>query len=295
MKKLRARLEEARRKVLTRFRSIPWKRRTVKKIRNQAGEQVVYEYDQTPEQNEQFNREIEAIIALLLLQTNSGDSMPQNWWYKPEVEQPTRQATLEEISEFNRLITLAIAAGITGTGGIQPQRIAPEVVLSSQKYLSELRNVYIDNFQVIKSLNDNTAAQVIREINKGIRAGFTPTDIAKNITTRFDVAKSNAERIARTEVNRAYNEAKMRATKTAEQISGLPAFVRHISALLPNRTRPHHAARHMLVYTVEQQNAWWARDANLINCYCTVETVLRDNDGNYISTGRVSGPSISLS
>lgn len=262
------------------FRSVPKSRRTVTKVRNQE-QQVVYDYDQTPEQNESFSREIEAIIALLLLQTASGDTMPQNWWLKPDFEEPTRQGTLEELNEFNRLITAAIGAGVLGAGGIIPQRISPEVVLSSQRYLQELRQVYIDNFQTIKSLSDTTANQVIRTVNAGMRAGLTPTEIAKQITERFDVAQSSANRIAQTEVNKAYNEAKTRATKQAGEISGLKPLVRHISALLPT-TRSWHAARHMLVYTIEQQNAWWDEGANRINCHCTINTVLQDNDGNYI-------------
>lgn len=281
-RRLNERLELSRRSIVSLFRQVPKSRRTVKKIRNQQeGYQVVYDYDITPEQLEILNNQIRIILDDYLLQT-TGDSMPMRWWYTPEVEQPTRQGTLEEISNFNRLIALAISAGLVGAGGIQPQRIAPEVVLSSQKYLSELRNVYVENFQQIKSLSDNTAAQVIRQINSGMKAGNTPTAIAKNINSRFDVAESNAERIAKTEVNRAYNDAKLRATKQAGEISGLKPLVRHISALLPKRTRKHHAARHYLVYTPEQQESWWDEDANRINCLCTTRTVIIDNQGNYI-------------
>lgn len=285
-RKLNARLTEAKGKVISLFRSVPKSRRSVTKVRN-AEKQAVYDYDQTPEQNENFNKEIAAIIALLLLQTSSGDSMPQNWFLKPDFEEPTRQGTLTEINEFNRLITIAIGAGVLGAGGITPQRISPEAVLSSQRYLQELRRVYIDNFQIVKSLSDTTANQVIGVINSGMRAGLTPTEIAGQITERFDVAQSSAKRIAHTEVNRAYNEAIMRATKQAEEISGLKALVRHISALLPT-TRSWHAARHMNVYEVEQQRAWWQNE--WYNCYCTVATVLVDNNGNYIETGEIRGP-----
>lgn len=279
-KALEQRLDLARRQVLGVFRRIPRSRRSVTKVVN-AEVQAVYDYDQTPEQNEATNNEIRAIIAMLLLQT-TGDTMPLNWWYRPQVEEPTRQGTLEELNEFNRLIIMAITAGVLAAGGITPQRISPEVVLSSQRYLQELRAVYIDNFQVVKSLSDTTASQVLQKINSGMRAGLTPTEIAGQITERFDVAKSSADRIARTEVNKAYTDAKMRATKTAGEISGLNPLVRHISALLPNRTRAWHAARHYLVYTVEQQEKWWSENNNRINCLCNIRTVIIDKDGNYI-------------
>lgn len=283
-----ARLERARRAIVTLFRDIPYQRKTVPKVRNQQ-EQPVYTYDLTPEQLEILNNKIRQILDAELIETE-GNTVPIKWWYKQEIEQPVRQGTLEQINEYNQLIALALALGITGLGGMPPQRIAPEVILLSPSYLEELRNVYIENFQSIKSLSDNTAAQVIREINNGIKSGNTPANIVKNINTRFDVSESNAKRIVNTEVNKAYNDARMRAAKAAAESTGLDSFVRHISALLPT-TRKHHAARHSLIYTVDQQAAWWDEGANRINCYCSVETVLRDPDGNYIGIGEIRGPS----
>lgn len=280
-KRIRARIEKAKRDVVSLFRAVPRSRRSVTKTVNE--QQPVYDYDITAEQIEILNNRIRKIIDDYLIQTD-GDTMPMRWWYKPEVELPVRQGTIEQLNEFNRLIALAISVGMVGSGGVEPQRIAPEVVLSSQKYLAELRNVYVENFQTIKSLSDGTASQVIQKINSGMKAGLTPTDISKSITERFDVSKSNAERIARTEVNSAYTGAKIRATKTAGEISGFKPLVRHISALLPKRTRRHHAARHYLVYTPEEQDAWWAQDANRINCLCSIRTVLIDNEGNYIES-----------
>jgi len=52
----------------------------------------------------------------------------------------------------------------------------------------------------------------------------------------------------------------------------------HISAFIPT-TRPHHGRRHGKVSTPEQQNAWWAKGANRINCHCSVRTVLLEDDG----------------
>lgn len=278
-KRLSIRLDRSERKVRALFRSIPRKRRQVIKTINEV--QVFYDYDLTPEQRQDFNDEIRKVLDDELLETQN-NTVPIAWWYRPEVELPTRQGTLEELVQFNALIALAVSLGITGTGGITPQRIAPESVLSSNRYLTELRNVYVENFQVIKSLSDRTASQTIQVINSGMSAGATPTSIAKDISKRFDVSKSSAKRIAETEVNKAYTNAKMKATKTAEELTGLRARVRHISALLPKRTRPTHAARHGKIFTVEEQTAWWDSGSNRINCKCTVNSVLIDGKGNVI-------------
>ncbi len=279
-RKLNTRLSKSMRDVLALFRKIPKTRTQVTKIVNNEV-QAVYNYDLTAEQTEAFNAEIRKILDLWLLETQ-GENVPINWWYKPEVEQPHRQGTLEELTQFNQLINMAISLGLTVTGGITPQRISPELILSSNQYLQSLQNVYVESFQVIKNLSSKTSGQVIQSINSGMQAGLTPTQIAKDIADRFNVSKSNAKRIAETEINKAYNDAKLRATKTAGEISGLRAAVRHISALIPKRTRPAHAARHFKVYTVEQQLAWWNSGSNRINCKCTTRTVLVDKKGNVI-------------
>lgn len=280
-KRLSARIEKARREVMALFRKIPKSRRQVTKIINRDV-QVVYDYDITPEQVEIFNAEIRRIIDMLLLETQA-DIMPINWWYKPEIELPVRQGTLEEVSTFNRLIAIAISLGLTGRGGMVPQKISPEAVLSSPQYLTELRNVYVENFQVIKNLSSRTSGQVIQTVNSGMQAGFTPSKIAKDINERFNVSKSSAKRIAETEVNKAYTDAKLRATDVAGEMTGLRTAVRHISALLPGRTRASHAARHFLVYTTDQQKSWWNTGTNRINCKCTVRTVLVDKTGDVIA------------
>lgn len=269
---LQARLKKARRESITIFRNVP----NTRIVANQ----VIYGYDLNPGQAEILNNQFRKIVGDAL--DTTADTMPLNWWFQKNIEIPYRQGTIEGLNEFNRLISIADSQGMVGAGGITAQRLAPEVFLSSPKYLSEIRTLYIDDYQVIKSLSDNTASQVIGEVNRGMKAGSYPSEIADNIAGRYDVAQSNAERIARTEVNRAYNDAKMRAIKTASETSGFKARVRHISALLPERTRKTHAARHYLVYTVEEQNAWWERDANRINCLCHVRPILIGDDGNYI-------------
>lgn len=276
-RRLNVRLERSRREVLRLFRAVPRDRRIETVIVN--ANQVVYEYDLSPVQLEDLNAEVRATINTELLETQ-GEVMPPDWWYKPEVELPTRQGTLEEINRFNQLIAVAVVAGVT-VRGMTPQRIAPEVILTSRPYLDALRNVQVENFAVIKTLSNRTADQVIQQLNSGIRSGLTPTEIAKNITGRFDVSKSSAKRIAETEVNRAYTDAKMNAIDLASAESGLRAGVLHISALTAT-TRANHAARHGLAFTVSQQKQWWDSGTERINCKCSVLSVLIDSKGNVV-------------
>ncbi len=276
-RRLSNRLEHARARVLSIFRDVPRSRRTETVITN--AQQVVYDYDLTPVQLEDLQAATRAIINAELLETQ-GEQMPPDWWYRPEVELPTRQGTLEEINRFNQLIAAAVVAGVT-VRGMTPQRVAPEIILTSRPYLEALRNVQVENFATIKTLSNRTADQVIQQLNSGIRSGLTPTEIAQNITGRFDVSKSSAKRIAETEVNRAYTDAKMNAIDLAAAESGLRAGVLHISALT-STTRESHAARHGNAYTTASQRQWWDTGANRINCLCSVSSVLIDSKGNVV-------------
>ena len=256
------------------FRAIPRSRKSVAVIQNAEG--VAYEYDLTPEQLEIFNAEIRRILSSDLLETQ-GDRVPVEWWWKPVIEQPYRQGTLEDLISFNQLVAAAVVAGIT-VKGFPPQKVAPELALSSFDYIKNLNNVYVSNFATIKTLSDRTADQVIQQINSGIQAGSTPTEISGRISDRFDVSESSARRIADTEINKAYNDAKISAINIASEQTGLRAGVIHISALT-NTTRPNHAARHGNAYTTQQQQDWWNSGSERINCLCVTRPALVDASG----------------
>ena len=100
-----------------------------------------------------------------------------------------------------------------------------------------------------------------------------------------DSISSAPSRIADTEINKAYNDTRLNAVELAAERTGLRAGVLHISALLPT-TRDNHAARHGLVYTPQEQMQWWNTGSNRINCKCSTESVLVDNEGRVVDTER---------
>ncbi len=274
---LTVRLNRAQAQIKAMFREIPRQRRTQTKIVN--AETAVYDYQQTAAEQQALSDEIFAALNDELLE--SQDRMPPDWYWKDNIEQPYRQGTAEEINRTNQLITAAIVAGLITDPFVSTVEI--EQVLTSRQYIKTINSVYVSNFQQIKTLSDRTSAQVIRQINAGIQAGDTPTVIAKAITERFDVAKSSAQRIAETEINKAYNDSKINAVDVMAQRTGLRAGVIHISALTPT-TRANHAARHGNAYTTADQQQWWNAGSNRINCLCSTISVLIDAKGNVIQS-----------
>jgi len=279
-RRLSARLTNAERQVKALFRQIPRTSRRVTRIVN-AEQTTVYDYEFTPQDQEALDRAVEFILNQQLLETQAGQ-MPFDWYWKQDIELPYRQGTVEEVRDFNQLIAGAVAAGVL-IDGLSPREVPIEQVLLSEPYRSALNNIQISNFTVIKSLSERTSAQVLQRINAGIEAGSTPTAIVNEISKRFDVSRSNAKRISETEINRAYNDAKLNAANVLGQETGLRAAVLHISALTPT-TRDSHAARHGNAYTAADQFQWWEQGANRINCKCTTRSVLIDRNGKVVQT-----------
>jgi len=275
-RRLSARLTRAEREVKALFRAVPRTRRTQTRIVNAVTAIYDYDYDQV-----EFGRSVEFILNDELLETQT-DVMPFDWYWKDDIELPYRQGTVEEVRDFNVLVTGAVAAGVL-INGLPPQTVPIEQVLLSEPYRTALNNAQVSNFSTIETLSDRTAAQVLQRINAGIQAGDTPTLIANEISERFDVARSSAKRIAETEINKAYNDAKLDATRLLGERTGLRAAVIHISALSPT-TRQTHADRHGNAYTVADQLQWWNTSPNRINCKCTTRSVLIDRQGNVVQS-----------
>ena len=278
-KRLAARLDRAMRKSIAEFRAIPRKRKQEKIISNES--LTFYLYDMSASDLETLRISIQNHIAKEL--GTIPQTLPQDWWYSAEIELPIRQSTLEELIQINKQLSSAEVKGVVAPSGLMVQPIPPQRVLFSPRYLDAVREAEIFNYGLIKTMGDSTAQQVVTKIKQGTDAGLTPTQIVDDIVERFDVSKSNAKRIADTEINRAYNDAKLESAEIAKEESGMDVAVFHLSSLIAT-TRPNHAARHNNIYTPRQQAAWWDSGSERINCLCSVRTVILDSDGSIIDS-----------
>lgn len=192
------------------------------------------------------------------------DGPPLLWWAIPYIELPYRQGIIQQLVEANRLIELK---------NILRGGVPTDAFMRSSSYFEGLRYATGSAHNSIKSLAEDMAAKVIREINNGMQAGLGRQQILGNVVDKLRVSRSKAARIVDTEVSTAYNNARLRAVQVVRDETGVDLKVQHISALLPT-TRKHHAARHKRVYTPEQQLKWWNEGVNRINCFCSVRSVI---------------------
>lgn len=278
-RKLSRRLELAYPQVMALVKAVPKERRRVTKITNDSGIQVFYDYDFGPQAQLQMENEINEIFQALF--EISQDQPPFDWFFEPDIEIPYRQGAIEEATTFNKLVTEIPEQA-------RPSLLAPlsiENILVSQPYRENVESHVVDSWRSIKSLGDRTSSQIMGVISRGMNAGLTPTRIRDQIKERFGVAESSANRIVRTEINKAYTDAKMELGEETSRQYGVRTAVMHISALIPT-TRASHAKRHGNTYTYAQQREWWSTADNgsaRINCYCDVESVLIGKDGQPIN------------
>lgn len=132
-------------------------------------------------------------------------------------------------------------------------------------------------FEEMKGLSASTKLDMARILSSGMLRGLGPRDIAAEMTAKMAMDARRAATIARTEINTALRRARLDEADEAEETYSLKSMEMHFSALSPT-TRVEHAERHGKLFTTDEQRAWWAKDANSINCKCTTVTVMVDED-----------------
>jgi hypothetical protein len=152
-------------------------------------------------------------------------------------------------------------------------------ILISDPYQQRMALVHARVFEEMKGLSAEVKRDMARVLTEGIGRGLNPREVARNLTEQTGIEKRRAYRIARTEVTTALRRAKWDEDQEANDLFGLKTKLLHISALSPT-TRHTHAVRHAHLYTNEQVRDWYSMDGNSINCKCSQQSVLVDENGD---------------
>lgn len=153
-----------------------------------------------------------------------------------------------------------------------------ESILFSQAYQNRIGLLSARVFEDMVGFTAETRSKLARELADGMALGLGPREVAKRMTVALEVEERRALRIARTEINNAFRQARMDESLDAQQVLGIQIRMMHFSARSPT-TRPDHAARHGKLYTVLEVREWYTVGANAINCKCTQIEVLVDAEG----------------
>jgi SPP1 gp7 family putative phage head morphogenesis protein len=224
-----------------------------------------YEYQVNPERLASLFDELQ----LYFYQALELETFSRGWFLSEYLGAAWQQGTAKA---FSRLKTLAEA--------VAPDRaelMQLDSVLTSPEYAQRFDNIAARAFENMKGFAGQAATDLGRILGEGVALGQSPRTIARDIRKKFDQIEGyRALRIARTEVNHSFTEARYEQTKDVRDRLGLEVRQMHVSALVDS-TRPTHAERHGKLYTLEQQREWWSEGSRRINCLCsTVEVVMID-------------------
>ncbi len=248
------RIRELREPVLDILDSFPFESIQVNK--------TTYRYDVNPDRIDSLFDELLAAFYEALELNNR-----RAWFFNDYLGKSWQDGTVQA---FTRLNTLAESAS-PDIG----EAMNLDSVLSSPEYTNRFEIISARAFENMKGFAGQAAADLGGILGRGVAQGQSPRTIARDIRAKFeDIEGHRALRIARTEVNNAYAEARYEQGKDVRDRLGLDIRVMHVSALVDS-TRYTHAFRHGKLYTLEQQRDWWSEGTNKINCLCsTVEVVL---------------------
>lgn len=262
---LKRRLIGARKDVLAIYDSIPREKYTQVEIVNSLiVNKVYYKYDQDPERLKDIYAEIKTTIDGWL--DTSTPEKPARYFMDFYTGQAYDYAGEQSVKNIER---------ITKAAGLPAQDY--EQILTSKPYFDRIANIRSRVFEEMVGFSGDIGVDLSRELSNIVQNGTGITESRSIIAKRFDDSFSRAERIARTEINKSYTDARMGMTKQSREEYGLNIALMQISALAPT-TRSWHAQRHGLIYTPEQQESWWNSSSNRINCLCSVSEVLLDEN-----------------
>jgi len=265
---LKRRLNSAKREVLDVFSSVPVTNR------------VTYIYEIDPSQLLTVDDRIRQIINYWL-ETQSEDK-PARYFFDAY---GTRAATMGVGDSAARVAPQLEIAGFS-TATLSQLEIENIIMGSAYRRVIEL--IHARAFNEMKGFVGDTARDLSRVLSQVVLDGRSPREAQRQIIKQFDQSVVRAERIARTEINRAYNVARNEQNKDVKKRLDINLVVAHRSALLPNgRTRKSHGERHGKMFTMQEQDDWWAEGANRINCYCGVIEVVLDKNGKPFDQGLI--------
>jgi len=155
-------------------------------------------------------------------------------------------------------------------------------VLFSDVYQRRVALVSARVFEEMDGFQGDAGVRLSRILRGAVQDGLNPLDVVSDISKAFDVSRSRAATIARTEIGSAHRRGRWDEAQDANERLGIKTKLVWISALSPT-TRLSHAQRHGSVFTVQAVREFYSVDGNSVNCKCSQTEVLVDDNGEVMT------------
>jgi SPP1 gp7 family putative phage head morphogenesis protein len=152
-------------------------------------------------------------------------------------------------------------------------------VLVSEPYRRRVALLGSRVFEEMEGFAGEMGKDLATTLRRGMENGQNPLVVARDLRARFDVSKTRAERIARTEITGAHRRARLDESDDVRDRLGIRTKMLWLSAL-KSSTRHTHSIRHGNLYTPQEVRDFYSVDGNAINCLCAQTETLVDDSGN---------------
>ena len=240
---------------------------------NSATNASVYSYDMDPYRLATFSNWIQSVLYLELLGSESG-MWTQDWFLNGYLGDAYESGTDTQLDAAQRLADPKVI-GTELSSTMRALQIA--TIVADPGFQQRLRNVYGRVFNGMTGISDTIKAILAGDLAQGMAKRKSPRWIARQLRDKTNQQYWRLLRISRTEINRAYTDASLDEQQELNRsVYGRSKYemrTMHLSALAEN-TRSWHAFRHGWVGTATEQQEWWNKDGNRINCQCGTTDVL---------------------
>jgi len=125
--------------------------------------------------------------------------------------------------------------------------------------------IFTRNFNGLEGISDAMKSEMRRVITDGVLRGHAPREIARNLEQRINVGRARANRIVRTEIIQAHQEASLIETAILEAELGIEFQMQWLTTK-DGRQRDSHTTRDGKLYSKEEANSLLGEP----NCRCAI-------------------------
>lgn len=204
------------------------------------------------------------------------------YWLSGFVENAYNKGSIDTLQSAKNIST---SSNVGAEASVAIRTIPIESLINDPQYRRRVGLVAGRTFNKMRGLSETTRADLADTLARGMANGQGIAEITDRVRARIDVSRSNARRIARTEINNAYRTAtRQEMTEINNRLFADQDFKMALLwfSALSATTRENHASRHGRTYSAEDVAIFYSEAANAINCLCSQTQVLIDADGNVV-------------
>lgn len=230
--------------------------------------QRIVSLDLSPEQTESLLADVDAVLTRWLLEGKE----PKRLWYGAFTADAATLGATQAAASLARL-----SADYTRT---------TEAIVYSDAFINRVAMAKIQDFAEFSEIKGAALNDISSIITQAVADGSSVKDTARLIGERLEVSASKAKMYAQTSLPNTLRKNIWAENDWAREELDIQTALLWTSARKPT-TRLSHGVRHGKVYTTEEVRAFYAKDSNIYNCYCSQVSCLVDENGKLIASSEL--------